>query len=230
MKDFRNTVLETATKQLAGLDPYIWLIECGVPTIPRSRIRITSFTDPITRGTDSGGHPLIWYPFPVATGDLLQQSRGDLTDTTFNVANVTLEISALLDQYDGLTGEEVIISLVNRAGVTDPNAEDTTQGKVLRCHVTDTVASFTVSATNLTKILFPKRRMMANRCASLFGGIECGYTIPAAAGDTVGTGFSTCSRELEACEERGADEVARGLVRMHPRRFNCAPGMRIGAP
>lgn len=228
MKDFRNTVLEAATKQLDGLGAYFWLLEVRVPTDPPTRFRVTSNSKPVIRGTDSGGHPIIYYPFPVAHGDLLQQTRGDLTDITFNVANVTLELSQVLDRYDGLTGQPVVIRLVHADGVADPDAEYRTDGKVIRCHVTDQVASFTVSATNLTKALFPKRRMLAFCCASRFGGVECGYAIPASPGETIGTGFSTCSRELEACEERGADETARGLTAQHPKRFNAFPGMRNG--
>lgn len=228
MKDLRNTVLEIASKQLDGMSPYFWLFEVRVPTDPPTRFRITNYTQPIARGVDSGGHSIIFYPFPIAQGDLLQQAKGDLTEMTFNITNVTLELATILDSYDGLSGQPVVVRLVHSEGVTDPNAELRSDGEVTRCRVTGDVFSFSVSAKNLLKELFPKRRLMAYRCGSTFGGAECGYSIPTTTGETVGTGFSTCSRELEACEERGLDEVARSLTRLHPLRFNAAPGMRSG--
>lgn len=228
MKDFRSTVLESATKQLAAIAPYIWLVEVLVPQDPPVRIRITNFTEPVTRGSDNTGHPIVYYPFPVAQGDLLQQTHGDLTDITFNVANITLEIASLLDQYDGLTGQPVVIRLVNLDGISDTDAELRTDGKVVSCHVTDTIATFTVSATNLTKALFPKRRCLAT-CIWRFGAEECGYDIPVGAGNTVGTGFDFCNHELEDCETRGEDEEARGRTVKHPLRFGGMPGMLSGA-
>lgn len=228
MKDHRSTVLETATAQLAGLYPFVWLFEVRVPTEPATRFRITNYSETITRGTDNQGHPIIYYPFPVAHGDILSQTKGNLSDLTINVANVTLELSHLLDQYDGLSDQPVVIRIVHIQGISDLNAEERWDGRVVSCRVTDEVATFQIAATNLTKTLFPKNRLNALDCGARFGEPSCGYVIPASPGNTVGTGFSFCPKELVACEERGADEAARGVTVLHPRRFRACPGLVLG--
>lgn len=228
MKDLRNTVLAAAATQLAGLDPYAWLLEVRVPSDPPTRIRVTNYSEPIARGTDNQGHPIVYYPFPVAQGDLLQQTNGNLTDVTFNIANITREFSQILDQYDGLAGQPVVIRLIHSQGITDPDSELRSDGTVVKCVVTDQIASFTVSAKNLIKTYFPKRRMLGQSCIFRFGQDECGYAIPASTGETVGTGFSSCGHGLADCSERGRDEVARGLDSGHPRRFGGFPGLVQG--
>jgi len=230
MRDLRNTILETATKQLAGTLPYAWLFEVRIPSDPPQRIRLTSYMQPITRGTDSDGNPLVYLPYPIAIGDMTDQVHANLSDVTINVANVTREFMDEVDKYEGLAGEPIVIRFINTAGASDPNAEVRYDARVVRCHVTDSVATFSVSATNLAKSLFPKNRFMARDCIWRFGGTDCGYVIPDSPGETVGTGFSFCGRELEDCEERGADEAARGLLSQHPLRFGGCPGMKGGVP
>jgi len=229
MKDVRNTILEAATKQLAGEWPFFWLIAVRIPSEPPTWFRATNFRVAVERGTDNAGHPIIFYPFPVAFGELLEDVQANLSDVTINVANCTREIGNLIDTYDGLADQPVILTLVHSQGISDPNAGREFRGEVLRCHVTDEVATFSVSATILARENFPKNRLNAKTCGRIFGDEGCGYVIPASPGETVGTGFSTCNRELENCEERGADEAARSLTVLHPLRFDACPGLQSGS-
>jgi len=233
MIDFRNTVIETAMQQLAATEPFVWLIEVGIPSDPATRFRITSYSQAITRGTDRDGNPIIYYPFPVAHGDLLDQARGNLNSISINVANVTLELMTYLEQYDGLSDQPVVLKLVHSQGLADPGAERRFDGRVSNVKVTDEGATFLVSATNVTKSKFPKQRLLAFDCVHAgvkFGGVQCGYNIPAVATNEVGGGFDFCAGSLEECEERGEDEVAHGLDRNHPLRYGGCPGLKLGAP
>jgi len=229
MKDFRSTVMEAALQQLASSDPFIWLIEVRVPSDPPQRLRLTNYSTPISRGTDTGGHPLIWYPFPIAHGDMSEQVRGSLSDLTINVCNVTREIMDELELYQGLVDQPVVIRLVHSQGLNDPAAESRFDGNVVQTNVRDSVASFKIAATNVTKTLFPKNRLLAFDCGWVYGSSQCGYAIPAVCTNVVGGGFDFCGRTLDDCVERGEDEEARGLASRHPDRFGACPGIRLGA-
>jgi len=232
MKDFRGTVIETAYAQLASTDPFAWLFEVRVPSTPASRIRLTSYSQQIARGTDSGGNPIVWLPFPIAFGELREQKKGNLDEITINVANATRELMDEIDLYDGLSDQPVAIRLIHTQGLTDTAAELRFDGKVTRCRVTEDVATFTVSASNLTQRMFPRDRILAAECIwksrGGFGGSGCGYDIPLSATNVVGGGFSFCGGTLPDCEKRGEDEDARSLTVEHPLRFGGCPGVKIG--
>jgi hypothetical protein len=78
--------------------------------------------------------------------------------------------------------------------------------------------------------MFPSRRVLTACSVVQFGSASCGYVIPDTPGESIGTGFSTCGRLLDNCRERGDDEVARGLERLHPKRFDGLPGTSEGNP
>lgn len=232
MKDFRTTVIETAYAQLEQSAGYIWLLEVRVPSTPAYRFRLTNYSQQVARGTDSGGNPIIWSPFPIAFGEMREQKRGNLDEITINVANVTRELMTYLEQYDGLSDQPVAIRLVHSQGLSDPAGERRFDGKVVRCRVTSEVASFVVSASNLSKRLFPRSRLLAFDCIHKtrggFGGAGCGYIIPVGATNEVGGGFDFCGGSFEDCCERGDDEAARALDVEHPLRYGACPGLRLG--
>jgi lambda family phage minor tail protein L len=228
VKDFSATILAAAKAQLEASQPLIWLVSVEVPTSPPTRYRLTSYPEAVARGQSSTGAPLTYAPFPLAFGDFRQSSKGDLSPLTINVANVTAEMMVVLNEHAGLVGQEAVIRMVHVQALADPNAEVSWRGRISGCAVDDTIASFTLGAVNLQKLPFPANRYVANHCQVRYGGVECGYIIPASPGDTVGTGFSFCSRTLSACDERGLDELARGLVQLHPLRFGAQPGIAQG--
>lgn len=228
MKDFSATILAAAKAQLEASQPLIWLVSVEVPTDPPTRYRLTSYPEAVARGQSSSGADLTYSPFPLAFGDFRQSSKGDLSPLTINVANVTAEMMAVLQEHKGLVGQDAVIRLVHIQALADPNAEASWRGRISGCSVDDTVASFTLGAVNLQKRPFPADRYVANHCGVRFGGPECGYVIPAAPGETIGTGFSTCPRTLTACGVRGQDETARGLIARHPLRFAGFPGIQLG--
>lgn len=230
MKDFRGTYVEIAAKQLALSEPFIWLIEVEVPTDPPTRYRITNYNSDVSYGVNSLGQPTLYHPFPVVFGDLLEQRRGDLPEITINVGNAGLEMMADLELYNGLVDVPVRIRLVNSAALNDPNAQSQVNGKIARTRVRDDLIAFTISQTNLTKVFFPSKRLLAHDCQHRFGGPDCGYIIPPGATNVIGGGFNFCARTFEDCGIRGDDEVARSLTRLHPLRFDGCPGIKGGTP
>ena len=228
MKDFAATVVAAAKNQLEQTQPFIWLVSVEVPTDPPTRYRLTSYPEAIQRGQTSAGVPLTFSPFPLAFGDFRTSGKGDLPPLTLNVANVTLEVAGVLQEYGGLVGQPVTLRLVHIQGLEDPNAQAGWAGRITGCTVDDTVASFSIGAPNLQKAPYPRNRFIANHCQVRYGSAECGYIIPAAPGESIGTGFSTCPRTLSACGVRGLDELARGLTQLHPLRFGAYPGIQLG--
>lgn len=235
MKDFTATVVDSWKNQLEQSSPIIWLISLKVPSEPPTRIRITNFNAQVARGVNSVGDPLIYSPFPIAIGDFRQTSGGDLPSTTINIANADLQLKTIINQYKGLIGQEIVIRWVPIDDLQTPEAEGKFVGSITGCNVDAGVISFTYGARNLQKASFPRNRYISNHCQWRFGTEECGYSIPASgsppvstATNTVGGGFDFCPRTLEACEERGEDEDARGLPILHPKRFGGYPGIQRG--
>ena len=228
MKDFQSTVIAAAKNQLENTAPFIWLISVKVPTDPPTRYRITNYHSQVQRGENSAGDPLIFYPFPVAVGDFRQTQSGDLPSSTINVANVSLELMTNLHTYNGLVGQDIVIRWVRADALEDPNAEYKFVGQITDCVVDAGVASFSFGTRNLQQAPFPRNRWVANHCQWRFGTNECGYAIVTGGTNTIGGGFTSCPRTLQACEDRGADETARGLTAQHPQRFGGFPGIQRG--
>jgi lambda family phage minor tail protein L len=218
--------LQPRRSAIEGDRAWVWLFEVEVPTSPATRYRVTSHTTSIIFGSNSAGEDIEYFPFPMQVGTMDQNKDGDLPEIQVAVSNVTREIGAAIETYDGLQGQPVVIRLVNMAHLVDFNDQIPTNARVRSAKVTGDVVAFTLSPYNLMQERVPRYRFLRDHCPYLFGGDRCGYVIPATPGETVGTGFSTCPKTRPACEERGDDEVARALARLHPERF----GGWIGLP
>lgn len=234
MKDFSSSVLAAAKNELAQENPIIWLVEAQVPTSPPTRFRFTNYSVYVPRGINPDtGLPIVYSPFPVAHGDLLQNNKGDLKGTTINVGNVTLELMEELEAYNGVTGQPIIIRSVPLNALGDPAAERRFDGVVMHVLIKQDVAVFSIGQANITQAPFPGRRVIADHCGvRQFGDAECGYLIPAGATNIIGGGFSVCTRSLSGtggCNDHGLDEVARGLTKKHPLRFDAYPGTKQAA-
>lgn len=228
MKDFRGTVLAAAKNQLAPDLRMAWIFEVEVPTSPPTRFRLTSNADAIQRGVNTTtGEPLVWSPYPIAVGNLTENAKGDLKGCTVNIGNATQELLEELEAYGGLVDQPAVIRLVPADGPYEPSAERRYDGLVTGVTLKQNVLVVTIGQPNLQKRQFPTHRFLADHCGvRQFGGVRCGYSIPAGATNAVGGGFDFCPMTLAGCEERGDDEEARGLARQHPRRFDNCPGIK----
>lgn len=218
-------VLEQHRGQLRDEQPWVWLYEVELPTSPKTRVRVTNSVTPVQFGTTSAGVAVTFTPYPVAHDGFRETAAGDIPTLNVTVGNPTRELGALIEQYDGLVGAPAVIRLVSLADVGNVLSQIEERSEVRRARVAGDVCSFALSAFSLYRRKFPPWRFTAFSCRWLFGGVECGYVIPPAPGGSVGTGFATCGKTLGACDERGDDEVARGLARGHPERFGARPGL-----
>lgn len=228
MTDFRGTFLSAAKNQAACEVPLCWTIDIAVPSSPRTRFRLTTYSKRVSRGVNTvSGAPLVWDPYPIALGNLSQNTKGDLRGTTINVGGATREMLELLELYRGLVGEEAIVRLVPAEGPYEPGAERRFDGIITNTVVRQDMITFQVGAANITKLPNPMRRFLADHCGvDRFGGPACGYSIPAGATNTIGGGFDFCPFTLLGCDERGQDEAARGVPVLHPLRYDAVPGAR----
>jgi len=218
-------VLEQHRNELRDMDPWVWLYEVEIPSSPKTRARLTNCVSAVNFGTTSAGDPIVFTPYPIAHGGLKETAAADIPTINVNVGNPTRELGALIEQYDGLVGAPAVIRLVNLADIGNPLSQVEERAEVRRARVAGDVCAFALSAFSLYRRKFPPNRYTSFSCRWHFGGPECGYIIPAAPGNTVGTGFATCGKTLGACGERGDDEDARSVTRAHPERFGGWPGL-----
>jgi len=205
--------------------PWIWLYELEVPSTPKTRYRITNYPSAIEFGTNTSGEPLIYSPYPVTHGEITQTRKGDLPTIRVTIANAAREIGLAIDEYEGMVGSRAVVRLVNLETIDEPTAQIRWDADVKRVSVRAEMVTFELSAFNVYRSKFPRWRYMTQHCNFRYGGPECGYLIPAAPGNTIGTGFDFCPKQFSACEDRGADELARAVDVRHPMRYGGFRGM-----
>jgi lambda family phage minor tail protein L len=213
------SAIEIAAKeQLRDEKGFIWLYEIPVPTSPITRYRLTNYTEPIAHGTNSLGAPLIFEPAPIVHGGIQQSAEGDQPRIQVTVGNVSREIMDTLDLYNGLIGQTVDVRLVYLGAIAATTEAIHEKAEITGCLCTNETVAFTLSSYNLYRARFPSRRYLAKHCRFAFGGPECGYNLALG-------GFTTCTKTIEACTERGDDEVATSQQRQHPERFGAFQGI-----
>lgn len=218
--------MQAARHILHDRSPWVWLLGIQVPTTPATRFRFTDHVTPITFDTTTTGVPLVWSPFSFKVGEWNFASDGSLKSLPITASNVTREVGAVFEAYD-MIGAEVEVRRVWTGSLTDASAYMSYEGQIMSARVSRQNATIVVGARDLMRVQCPSARYSKHRCGShvQFGGTLCGYVIPASPGETVGTGFSTCGKSQADCGERGDDEEARSLTRLHPMMFGGFPGL-----
>jgi lambda family phage minor tail protein L len=215
------------SRQLEDEIPWIWLYEFEVPTNPKTRYRLTNYDRSVVFGTSDAGVALTYMPFPIIHGELQESGDGDLPQIQVTVGYASLEMKAVLDEYDGLVGSPVVIRLVNLEALDDIGNQLRFDGNVVACKIpagADRIA-FTVASRNLIQQKIPGRRYIRNHCRFAYGGPECGYDL---SNPTLLAAHATCSKTIEGasgCEAHGDAEVAASLDRKHPKRFGGWPSI-----
>lgn len=217
-RDLTGT-LERSRNELRDDSAWVWLFEFEIPTSPATRLRLAANPDPIQFGVDATGAPLTYSPFPIKVGTMRETSEGDIPSIDITIGNPERILSAYIEQYDGMIGQPVKVILVNVADLGNPRSRLEDRGEIQICTVGGDSVKVRVSTYSLYTRKCPPYRYVARGCRHQYGDANCGYQIPAVPGGTVGTGFATCGKTLEACEERGADELARGVTVLHPKRY-----------
>lgn len=211
--------LEAKRSELRVADPWVWLFEFEVPTIPATRLRLAANPESVTFGADSDGAALVYSPYPIGVGLIRQSSEGDIPAVDITVGNPERMLSAYVEQYDGMIGQPVRVLLVNTADLGNPQAKLEDRGEIQVCTVGGEAVTVRVSTFSVYQRKFPPYRYVARTCRHQFGDAYCGYDIVSGATNVVGGGFNVCPKTLDACEVRGDDELARGEEVLHPARF-----------
>ena len=177
---------------LASGDPWIWLYEIEVPTTPATRLRLAADTDSVTFGTDSEGVDLVYSPFPITHNGMPETSEGDLPAVDLIVSNVSREVQALLEAYNGLVGQDVRIMLVNRANLLSgiPVLREDFQVLSVTSDASSAVAK--LGQTDLWNALFPSNRVTRDYCRFQYKGARCGYTGGLTTCDKIVAGDNGC--------------------------------------
>lgn len=227
MKDLSATILAAATKQMQNDAPYLTLIQLRVKEL-NVVYRLANSDRDVRFGGTSAGAAIVWQRFPIAVGDFRDTKNGDLAQIQVGLADVSLELRALIHQYRGFLGSEVKILTINAAALSDLDAKLLHVGEIVDCEADEKGVLFSLGQPSLNDAVFPGRRYLTRCGVVTFGDSACGYGIPTSPTNAVGGGFDFCPRSLAACQERGDDEVARGLTRGHPRRMDGFPGIAPG--
>jgi phage-related protein len=207
--------------QLESEDPFIWLFEFEVPT--GERYRLTNYPEKVEFGEDESGDPLVYYPAPIAHSGIDQDGEGGLPTIKVSLATGgAYWLTSVIDENDGLINMRAKVIIVSSRALDDGNAAVIEEARIIGATMNHEVVTVELSAYNLFRARLPRFLYSRRRCRWIFGSLECGYNI------NLGS-FNNCTYTLEACEERGDDEVANGLERQHPARFGGFPGIPRGS-
>lgn len=216
---------QTQRNELRSVDPWVWLFEIAVPTVPPSRLRLAANSEPIQFGADSNGDALTWSPFPIRIMTMRNTTAGDIPSFDVQVGNPDGVLSSYVEEFGGMVGQTVKVILVNTTDLANPASRLEDRGEIRLCTVSGDQVVVSVSTYSLYQRKFPPYRFVSRTCGHQFGDVNCGYAIVAGGTNVVGGGYSTCAKSMEACGDHGADELANGLTVLHPKRFGAFRGI-----
>lgn len=223
MKDLTDIVREHKN-QLRSIWPFIWLYELQTKDEPPTRYRFASFHDVIHFGQDSADppQPIPYYPAPIIHGGITQDGEGSLPTISVTLGNTMPGISPVIHTSRGFVGQQARIILVSALDLDDVNGAIIEDAEIVGATMNTKSITFKLSAKNLHRAIFPRFVYTKRRCRWLFGTSECGYDLHAS-----GAGFVDCTYDLDACIERGDDELANPAVgiRLHPERIGLFAGI-----
>lgn len=212
-----------AQAELHTASPYIWLADVELDDDDALRV-----CDGDANVTYSGN---TYYAFPLTVEGYTSDGQASLPNVTVTVSALSREVADALDA-GGLVDRSVQLWTLNRADTTQ--AFDRGRWMILDVAMTFTAASFRLGPWGLYDAPFPSRRQARSRCDYTYGGLECRYltTLPnLVSGTYPDFDGSTCDLTIDGgngCRAHGANEVANGRPRLHPRRFGGHPGIPKG--
>lgn len=191
-------------------EPFVWLYAFTLPSSPQTVLRIAAYDKAIQFGTATDGTPITWSPFPCRHQGLTRSSDGGQEVIRVSVSNVTREVQALIELYDGLTDQEVRVYLVSTAALEDPSPIVDVRGRVIASVASETSAVFDIGIGNLLRAFIPRSRILRRFCRFAYKGNLCGY-----------------SGEIEGCDKT-LDGPNGCIVHANQARFGGFPG--VGKP
>ena len=213
-------------------EPFLWLVEVrakddlplAAPDGSDAILRITPNEHPIFFGVHPvSGAPLEWIPWKIEIGEMRQDSEGNVNSIQVSVSNVLGATMRLLRDNDFLRDAVVYIHLVHIAFLDNPSAKWTVRTTVVDGSIDYMSASFDLSGFNFMNFDVPQR-LVLRTCGHSYRDEDCGFI-----GDPNNTELGDCNLTFEACELRGAWELANGLAVIHPNNYGGAWALPAGA-
>lgn len=208
--------------QLATGERFIWLYEVNVPSTPTTTTyRLTKQVEAIEFEGQT------FSPFPISHNTVVRDNTGDLPTTSLTVSNMSREIIATLENYDGLVGQRVRIILTHSlllAGGGVVLAEE--DFEVINSSATAEAVTLQLGTMNLFDSFVPKNRMARYHCRHQYQSAACGYSLSSGSSYYL----SSCDKSLyglNGCVVHGQSYTDAGLTPIHPDRFGGFPGIPV---
>lgn len=221
------TLMAAAAEVPQQSRPWVWLWEITVQRrnaiLPAVVLRIASAAEEVVWQPPTLVAPTTWYPMQFEHGEIATSRDGDLPAIDMTIDNTSRTLMRYLHDGDGFEGNPARLYLLHQDTVDAESSECQAWEYVINeASASDVSVSLRLGVpTNFFNARTPPARFVAQRCRLRFGGPECGYPItPVAA-------FTTCDHSVANCIERGDDEVARRLPRLHPQRYGGFPGIPV---
>ena len=160
---------------LSNQYPFVWLFEVRVPSDPVERILIANHTADVAFGQDSTGADIIYEKWPFDVEDLSEDTGASLPGITISISNITREIQAFIEEYDGLEGEPCKLQLVNVTTLAS-GAYLEYSAQILTSQADESVVAVEIGSYDLQRQVFPSNRAIKLFCRHRYQGIRCGYT------------------------------------------------------
>lgn len=180
-------------------------IECPLPSISKT-IRIV---DDVEQFTFQGN---IYYPAGLMIEESDAKSDGSLEGVTLAVANVSRDLTQLLED-ESLDGCDILIRQFHRSSSVDVIDQSY---EIVNSIMGWKDVQFLLGHTNLFKRPIPKNDFSKTTCRLIYKGIACGYALALLSCDKTLDG-------LNGCRAHGDDEVLNGFPRLHPNNFGAYP-------
>lgn len=202
--------------RLYQVSPWIWLIEIWADD--STTIGITPYIENVEWPTGSGN---TYYAYPVLPPAWQASSEGEMPSAKMTIPNPDGQLTPILDTYGGLRDRRVVSRLAH-ADLLSQSTIPTVIWDIEKVTARREAIDFHVGPRHVHAHEIPRHLFSRSLCRWQFGSEECGYNLlrPDAK-------FTACPKTFEACIERGDDEVAGGLQRLHPRRFGAFPAIAV---
>lgn len=180
-----------------------WLVFVAITLPDTSVIRIVKNTEDVTFGGN------VYTAFAFELGDQRASGDGKVQSLSLRVANPARAFTPYLEEYEGLVGCSLVLSLVHADNLGSDYTDLILNWEIMATTVPDEEwIEFTLGAESPIRRRFPLYVITPLSCNWLFKGVECAYAGVA----------TTCDRTLDNCRTLN-----------NSGRFGGRPGV-LGAP
>lgn len=123
----------------------------------------------------------------------VSRTKNELPQITLTVRDITQDLQARLQEYDGGVDFPVRLFIVSSADASAAEIEETFTIQAARSRSETYEIEFDLGTENPLSLRFPVRLQFRNRCFWRYKGTECGYAGPMASCDFTLDGANGCA-------------------------------------